>query len=142
MSIYCSTFTIGDEHSKKCARIRRIGKGVYQQDDSKECTCKCGPILYQGSHVAPSDDDKRGGIFSLGAIPGHIDGPKLKALGEDMRPYHPWLRVSIWEVSPEDTTILLTRAQVVALKEELETWLELSDLKSTAAKGAGKGGAN
>lgn len=139
MSIYCSTFTIGDEHSKKCARIRRIGKGVYQQDDSKECTCKCGPILYQGSHVAPSDDDKRGGIFSLGAIPGHIDGPKLKALGEDMHPYHPWLRVGIWEISPKEPIILLTRAQVVALKEDLERWLELSIFPSDSRGGDTEG---
>jgi hypothetical protein len=48
MSIYCSTFDLGIERLPKCKRIRKIRRNVYEQDESKPCTCGSCPIEYQG----------------------------------------------------------------------------------------------
>lgn len=124
MSIYCSTFGFGDDHKPRCAKLTKIATKSYELDDSKPCTCGDSPIKYQGSHVIPSDKAERGGYLSLGAIPGHIDRPKLKAISDDMTPYHPWLRISV-DSGPEDRdpTVILTRKQVTALRDELNRWL-------------------
>lgn len=120
MSIYCTNFGIGDEHLPRCHRIRRLGKKLYEQDDSKPCTCGSSPIVYQGSHVLPSNKDKRGGEISLGMIPGHI-----ARRGKDNRKgkRHHWLRVSLRAVDGGDT-VLLTKLQVAKLRDELTEWIE------------------
>jgi hypothetical protein len=92
---------------------------VYEQDDSKPCTCGSSPIQFQHSGVLPSDNDKRGGIFGIAAIPDHITRD-----GRDDRPekgkWHPWLRVSMFEV---EDSIILTRKQVEELRDALSDWL-------------------
>ena len=59
MSIYQSIFGLGDEHKPRCLRIKKIEVGVYQQDDSKPCTCGSCPLKYEGSHILPSQLSKR-----------------------------------------------------------------------------------
>jgi hypothetical protein len=125
MSIYASTFGFGCDRKPRCARLKKVGRKTYEQDDSNPCTCGSSPIEYQGSHILPSNKDRRGGVLSLGAIPGHIARPGRKAISHDMQPYWPWLRVSIWETN-DDPTILLTRQQVEQLRDELTLWLKLS----------------
>lgn len=116
MSIYCTTFDLGLEHSLRCKRLRRVGR-EYRQDDSKPCTCGSCPIKYQGSHILPSDRDERGGHFDLGAIPSHITRN-----GRDDAPegrWHSWLRLSV-----NDETIILTSKQVSGLRDALDLWLD------------------
>lgn len=81
------------------------------------------PLVYRGSHILPRNTDPRGGVLHLGAIPGHItrDG---RDDGDELRAW-PWLRVSIAEVNAtDDSTVLLDRAQVQALRDELTQWLD------------------
>lgn len=120
MSIYCSIFGFGDEHELRCKRMRKIRKGQYQQDDSKPCTCKSSPIKYQHSGVLPSGKDERGGIFGIAAIPGHIKRKGRKPLSDGMTPWHPWLRVSMFEA---EDSIILARKQVEKLRDSLNVWL-------------------
>lgn len=131
MSIYATTFSLGDEHSARCTRITRVGPKTYKRDDSKPCTCECAPLIYQESHVLPSDRDKRGGVFMLAAIPGHItrdgrdDAPEGKG-------WHPWLRVSMFEV--ESDSFVLTRKQAKALRDALTDWLSHTIKKAARPK--------
>jgi hypothetical protein len=124
MSIYCSIFDFGYEHKPRCARMKKLRPKVYEVDDSKPCTCGSSPVKYQGSHVLPSKRDARDGSLGIAAIPGHIHRYRRKPLSDDNMPYHPWLRVSINVEDPTDQTVLLTRVQVQALKDELEYWLK------------------
>lgn len=120
MSIYCTIFDIGDEHTTKCKRLKRIGKGIYEQDDSKPCTCGNSPIAYQHSGVLPSNKDKRGGVFMLAAIPDHITRD-----GRDDKPprgkWYPWLRI---DFHAEDTSMVITRQQAEKLRDSLNLWLK------------------
>lgn len=131
MSIYCSTFDFGFDHSTRCKRVRKTGKNMYEQDNSKPCTCGSSPIKYQHSAVLPSAKDERGGVFGLAAIPSHITRD-----GRDDRPengkWYPWLRVSMFEA---ENTIILTRKQVEKLRDALNLWLENSQGGPTERKG-------
>ena len=131
MSIYCSIFDFGFDHSTRCKRVRKVGRKEYEQDDSKPCTCGSSPLEYQGSHVLPSKKDKRGGVIGIAAIPGHIKRPGRKAVSDDMHPYHPWLRLSLDDA--HQNAVILTRKQVEKLRDALNTWLEI------AVGGAGEG---
>jgi len=126
VSIYCSIFDFGCDHLPRCKRIRKVRRGVYEQDNSKPCTCGSAPIEYQHSGVLPSDKDKRGGIFGLAAIPDHITRD-----GRDDRPengkWYPWLRVSMFEA---EDSVILTRKQVEKLRDALDEWLERASVKA------------
>jgi hypothetical protein len=134
MSVYCSTFGLGDEHTSECERMTKLSKGAYSVDDSKPCTCGSCPIQYLGSHILPTDNDRRGGYLSLGAIPLHItrdgrdDGP------EDG--WWPWLRLSVSakECGGDLDTVLLTRRQVEGFRDALNEWLENSSTAKDLAK--------
>lgn len=132
MSIYCSIFGFGDEHTTRCKRLKRIGKGVYEQDDSKPCTCGSAPIAYDHSGVLPSEKDKRGGIFGIAAIPGHINRKGRPALSENFHPWWPYLRVSMFDA---EDSVILTRKQVEKLRDALNDWLERA---SRPTEGEGK----
>jgi hypothetical protein len=124
MSIYCTTFNLGLQHSNRCKRIRKVGKGLYKQDDTKACTCGSAPIKYQGSHILPSNRDERAGSVDLGAIPGHITRN-----GRDNGPedgWHKWLRIGI-DTEDQQCTVVLTLKQVTGLRDALTAWIEQAD---------------
>lgn len=124
MSIFCSEFGL-DEHKTRCARLRKLGPKEYEQDDSKPCTCGVSPILYQGSHVLPSNKDKRGGDLGFASIPPHI--PRN---GKDNgRKPHPWLRFHL--DGGFQNSLILTRAQVLKLRDALTEWLERQSVLGT-----------
>lgn len=117
MSIYCSIFDFGFEHSRRCKRIKKTGRKQYEQDDSKPCTCGSCPIEYQGSHILPSNRDNRKGDFGIAAIPGHITRNGRTRLKDD--DWYPWLRVHL-----EQETVILTAKQVEQFRDALNDWLE------------------
>lgn len=139
MSIYGSTWdTSADDHAEDCARwlecacpdalahrLGRIGDGRHWlYFDAATCTCLCGPIAYQGSHVLPATDDKRGGTFGFGEIAGFItrdgrdDGP------EDEDEPWPFLRVTMRAEDAEDCQdVVLDRPLVLSLAIYLSEWL-------------------
>lgn len=126
MSIYASFKGFGYEHTHRCARIKRLERGIYEQDDSKPCTCGSCPIIYQHSGVLPSDSDTRDGLLGIAAIPGHISHGRRKALSDDNWPWHPWLRLSMGTSAMELACIVLTKKQVIEFRDSLNSWLEKS----------------
>ncbi|MDG4792104.1 hypothetical protein O7626_40530 [Micromonospora sp. WMMD1102] len=79
------------------------------------------PILYQGSHVLPADNDARDGVLLLCQIPGHIsrDG---RDLSDGDRTVWPWLRLSLHGPGG-DATVVLDREQVERIHAYLGDWL-------------------
>lgn len=75
------------------------------------------PVLYQGSHVIPKKNHRRGGCIDLGAIRVFVtrQGDDSK---DDAQEWLPWLRVSVGM-----ETVLLTEAQVQHLHGRLGDWL-------------------
>lgn len=85
------------------------------------------PIIYQGSHVLPSDDDPRGGSIDLGLIPSFISRDGYDEAKEDEEP-RPWLRVSL-RADPStyggyEDTVILDASQVRSLIQELGSWFK------------------
>jgi hypothetical protein len=137
MSIYASSLMFdADNHADDCKRwvVCDCSGGLFSHDgpprigtdqhwvydDADPCTCRCGPIEYRGSHILPSDDDPRDGVFNLGHIPGFIDRegrPPVNDEDEDY-PCHPWLRMFV-----NAETVLLDRRQVAEVRDYLSYWL-------------------
>lgn len=97
----------------------------YRLDPDTACTCRCGPIAYQGSHVLPADDDPRAGSVDLATIAGFISHlPDRPPLSDDTFPYWPWLRLSIAENDTvDDVTVVLDKWQVTQMRDALTWWL-------------------
>lgn len=85
------------------------------------------PIIYRQSHVLPGAEDPRGGSLDIASIPafltrdGYDDGP-------DDGDVWPFLRVSLRSAQMTDDlwvedTLVLTAAQVSALRDALTDWL-------------------
>lgn len=94
MSIYGSIFSIEDERQWiESLQSSGIDAGVIRDGEPAPEDLDA-PIIYQGSHILPSENDKRGGSIDLALIPSHItregrgDGP------EDEIPW-PYLRVGM-----------------------------------------------
>lgn len=138
MSIYGSTVMFADdEHADHCGKWVHVGykqpsglyaihnDGTYSElRDDRACTCKAGPIAYQGSHILPSDDDPRAGDFDLAEIPGFITRDGRDDRDEDS-PW-PWLRVGADDGKRGDggVVLLLDVHQVREVWEYLGSWLE------------------
>lgn len=115
MSIYSTWLTIEDDRQVQASmaaegiRYEVVG-GPIRRD---------APLVYRGSHVLPSGRDPRGGYVHVSAIPDHVQR-------EGRRPPYDYLRLSVSEdvVGDNDATVVLTRRQVVELRDVLTTWLE------------------
>ncbi|MEV7185971.1 hypothetical protein [Kitasatospora sp. NPDC093102] len=120
---------------------------LYFGDDDSDAPA---PRIYQGSHVSPADDDRRGGWLELGVIPNHCH-PDVR-FGDAPEPEGGWslpveyLRLGLGrpaEDRPEGTdgtdspdgtdsaangagsraTVILDRAQAELLHAALTQWL-------------------
>lgn len=137
MSIYSTTWrTDSTEHDEDCdvwvpvadgEEWDMAGDGRYwRRDLSRPCSCHCGPIVYQGSHVLPFDDDERAGSVDVAFIPGFIgrtDRPALHG-DEDDGPVWPWLRLSANDDKEGSVAVLLDRKQVMELRDTLNQFAE------------------
>lgn len=152
MSIYASWLTIDDEdHEPECAKWRKVtkdqalskpsymstwGDDYYVPVKGASCTCgNPGPVIYQGSHVNPSNADPRGGSLDVGSIPNHCH-PDARHDGEtdDMTHRVDFLRLSLVEdpatyhgLHPGHATVVLDRAQVERLRDTLTYWLDTEE---------------
>lgn len=98
-------------------------RDYYRLDPDTACTCRCGPITYQGSHVLPADEDSRSGLVDIATIAGFIAHiPDRPALSDDTHPYHPWVRLMVGD-DDSDATVVLDRAQVTQMRDALTWWL-------------------
>jgi hypothetical protein len=83
------------------------------------------PLIYRESHIIPRHTDPRGGFLNFGAIPAFLtrNGYDDNA---DENAWWPYLRVPLRTTTPEDTAVL-THSQIVALRDELTSWLNRVD---------------
>jgi hypothetical protein len=137
VSIYASWRGLDSEHEEDCAFWVEVEDGLFEMGDPENCTCGLprAPLIYQGSHVLPSDEDPKGGSVEIASIGDHItrDGRDDAKEGEPKD----WLRLGVSnEASQEtnedgspyikagDATVVLTRPHVEILRDELTAWLE------------------
>jgi hypothetical protein len=137
MSIYATWLSLSaGNHEDGCA--------VYVEDPPGSACfefsgkpCDCGtpraPLVYEGSHVLPSDSDRRGGGIDVAGIPDFIerDG-RDDAQGSGLKD---WLRMSVhsdpstetYEGEPYvrggDADVVLDRRGVEELRDTLTAWL-------------------
>jgi len=113
-----------EEHEDNCAIWIKEGS-FWHRDDEGTCTCGTpdAPLVYQGSHVMPSEDDERGGHLDIALIPGHVrmyrDNPDTDSAGEDDLPPEPYLRFGV-----NESVVILTRRNVEQIHATLTWWLE------------------
>lgn len=136
MSIYGTWLSLGDdEHEDGCAIWVEVEPGCFEHS-GKPCDCGIprSPIVYEGSHVLPSDDDRRGGSLDVAGIPDFVtrDG-RDNAQGEGLKD---WLRLSVGAlpslerydgkpyVAGGHATVVLTRSHVEELRDTLTAWLD------------------
>lgn len=135
MSIYATWLHLDESHTEECAIWVESEPG-YFAPIGKPCDCgipMC-PLVYEGSHILPADDDRRGGSVDVAVIPDFItrDG-RDDAQGEGLKD---WLRLSVGALPSElehngkpyqeggDVAVVLTRPQVQAMRDTLTAWLE------------------
>jgi len=106
MSVYCSFGIFADDNEG----------GEYP-----------APLIYRQSHVLPKPDDPRGGSLELASIPAFITRTDYDETKEDGTGCWPYLRVSMWTATPDEDTVVLDQAQVTALRDELNGWLQRID---------------
>ena len=124
MSIYAS-LDAPDElhHDAGCDAWEDLGEGVRvltvlpQPIRPCSCTRALVPLIYQGSHVLPSDADARGGNVDLSSISGHIRREGREPPPNDDQPY-PYLRVGV-----NQARVVLTRDQAALMHRSLGKWL-------------------
>lgn len=113
-----------DEHEDDCG-IWKKSDDLWEMRARKHCTCgqPDAPLVYQGSHVLPSEGDERGGWIDIASIPGHVrfyrDNPAAADAPEDSLPPEPFLRFGV-----NGETVILTRRNVERIAETLHGWLE------------------
>jgi hypothetical protein len=153
VSIYATAVDFdASQHDPECAKwIEVTGTGEadrwtmlagdrkYRLDSDRACSCRCGPIHYQGSHVLPSDDDPRQGFLSACLIPGFIERtgrPPVNSDDEDY-PAHPWLRIFAGDDGddPGLATVILDRVQVAELHSFFGDWLARTGGKEQEGEG-------
>jgi hypothetical protein len=136
VSIYGTWLSFSDdEHADGCAVYVETSPGVFEFSGEP---CDCGtpdaPIVYEGSHVLPSDSDRRGGDVDVAAIPSFIerDGRSDGEAGT----LKDWLRLSVANppstlmhdgrpyVSGGRAAVVLDRRQVQRLRDTLTAWLD------------------
>lgn len=145
MSIYGTWLSIEDERQVAASlESHGINHGVVDDDGEVEDLNDLppemldAPIVYEGSHVLPSDSDRRGGAVEVAAIPNHIERHDRPELPDGT--LKDWLRLSVHSLDSNcisesrdgkppyvkggDSTVVLTRPQVERLRETLTAWLE------------------
>ena len=124
MSIYGTILLLDDEHTEDCAIWVEAEDGIVEPDGECSCGLPWWPLVYEGSHVLPSDEDSpRGGWVEMACIPDHVhrDGRDDAVAREGER--KPWLRLSVGEEGGGDATVIVTEDQARRMMLALDDWL-------------------
>lgn len=129
MSIYGSLpAPSDDEHVDGCACYVETEPSVFEANDHD---CDCGqpdaPLVYQGSHVLPSETDERGGFVDIASIAAGVrywrDNPDATIDTEPDGLVEPFLRFGV-----NEGTVVLTRRHVEEIVGTLTEWLAVSSV--------------
>jgi hypothetical protein len=138
MSIYGTILSLSeDEHEDGCDIYVEIRPGFFEFS-GKPCSCGTprAPLVYEGSHVLPSDGDPRGGGVTLALISAHVEREDRPELPEGT--LKDWLRLDVRNEPSAETykdkpyvaggssTVVLTRQLVTDLRDALTGWLDRS----------------
>lgn len=128
MSIWARILSIEDE-GQWIAGLEADGiKAGVIRDGEPDFDDFDAPIIYQGSHILPNqENDLRGGSLDLALVPGHITRDGRDDRDEDS--CWPYLRLSVQAHDTTyhgggDATVILTERQTARLRDELSYWLE------------------
>ncbi|MFD9564395.1 hypothetical protein [Streptomyces sp. NPDC059994] len=83
------------------------------------------PWIYQGSHILPDEDDRRGGVIGLALIPSHITRDGRDDQPNDDTPW-PWLRLHI-DSRSDDPAVVINPAQARRIGQQLVAWADETD---------------
>lgn len=126
MSIYGSLPAPNDDDHLDDCGLWDKHDGCWQRSD-RPCTCgqPDAPLVYQGSHVLPSETDKRGGYVDIASIAGFItrDGRDESDLDYDT----PW---SYLRFGVNGETVILTERNVRQVADTLNEWLALPKVRA------------
>lgn len=132
MSIYASLAAPSDdEHELGCDFYRETSQDYFEISGE---VCNCGqpdaPIVYQGSNVLPSLDDRRGGWVDIALIPPHVrywrESPGAPVASEPdswTSSPEPFLRFGVGELRGDHGTVLLTVRNVIEVRDTLSAWI-------------------
>lgn len=151
MSIYATWLSIDDhdhkpecahwepcsEHEAEAARITMVTSDGRCFRWVPDVACTCGsppPLVYQGSHVVPSQDGPRGGSVSFCAIPNFCH-PSVRGTDADTGPPVDYARLWVTEDPAtyghgehgNGAVVVLDRKQVERLRDTLTLWLETDE---------------
>lgn len=137
MSVWCTVWsTTADDHGHDCGRWvpcscddpfghKRaiISDGAHSAYDARQgCTCNCGPLAYQRSHVVPRVGHPRAGAVDVATVASHIGPDGQDREVEDGAETHvPFLRLSLDGSWAEPGTVVLDAEQVRGLRDAC-TW--------------------
>lgn len=127
MSIYGTILSLDDDHEPDCEIWAEVD-GIFEPAGECSCQLPWWPLVYEGSHVLPSDEDSpRGGWVEMACIPDHVhrDGRDDAVAREGRKP---WLRLSVGEDGGGDATVLVTEAQARRMWQALGEWLGVPGL--------------
>ena len=135
MSIYGSMSAPNNrEHEDDCDKWDKH-EGHWELS-KRPCTCgqPDAPLVYQGSHVLPSEDDERGGWIDIACILAHVrfwrENPDAPVEDEpDWPNVEPFLRFGV-----NESTVVLTERNVRQIADTLNEWLA-ARAQSTTVKG-------
>ena len=118
MSIYCTLLMLDRMHKDDCSYWVETEPGVFGVS-GKPCNCGTprSPLIYQGSHVLPSNSDQREGYVEIAGIPNHVTRD-----GRDDAPegsLKDWLRLAV-----NREQVVLTRPLVTEVRDTLTEWLD------------------
>lgn len=141
MSIYGTVVSLDLSHADSCNMWVEDGDSLaYSLDESRPCTCGLpdAPLVYQGSHVLPGPDDRKGGWLDLAVIPDHITRDNHPEGREGQRKSYLRLLIgspdsdTLYEGKPYipggDAALILHRRHVERLRDAMTNWLEAEEV--------------
>jgi hypothetical protein len=139
MSIYGTFLSIEDER-QTAAELKAAGinygiideQGEVEDLNTLPAEMLDAPIVYQGSHILPSERDERGGSVELASIGGFVERNGRESEKPDDDALWPYLRLNVLDQDGV-AAVVLTAEQTKRLFSSLGEWLNRLEQRSKEA---------